>query len=148
MGGHSRFLVKEHGLSEDEVVAARAGEESDALSERERVLIRFARRVAERPRQIDADDVAQAIQAIERHLPPAPPLSLVLLDVRLPVLDGQQILQYLKRRQIKVPVVAISGHPEALADAAALGADSTVEKPFDFQRLLALVQQTVLPAAG
>jgi alkylhydroperoxidase family enzyme len=58
MGGHSRFLVKEHGLSEDEVVAARAGAEPDALTERERALIRFARRVAERPRQIDAADIA------------------------------------------------------------------------------------------
>lgn len=58
MGGHSRFLVKEHGLSEDEVVAARAGEEPDALTERERTLIRFARRVAERPRQIEAADIA------------------------------------------------------------------------------------------
>ena len=58
MGGHSRFLVKEHGLSEDEVQAARAGEEPAALSEREKTLIRFARRVAERPRQIDERDVA------------------------------------------------------------------------------------------
>lgn len=58
MGGHSRFLVKEHGLSEDEVAAARAGEEPDALTARERTLIRFARRVAERPRQIEAADIA------------------------------------------------------------------------------------------
>jgi hypothetical protein len=58
MGGHSRFLVKEHGLTEDEVKAARAGAEPEALSEREKVLIRFARRVAERPRQIDAEDIA------------------------------------------------------------------------------------------
>jgi len=63
MGGHSRFLVKEHGLSEDEVVAARDGAEPDALTERERTLIRFARRVAERPRQIDAADIA-ALRAV------------------------------------------------------------------------------------
>lgn len=63
MGGHSRFLVKELGLSQAEVAAARAGEDVAALTEQQRVLVRFARRVAERPRQIDAEDIV-ALRAI------------------------------------------------------------------------------------
>jgi alkylhydroperoxidase family enzyme len=58
MGGHSQFLVKELGLSQDEVERARAGEDVAALTEQQQVLIRFVRRLAERPRQINPDDVA------------------------------------------------------------------------------------------
>jgi alkylhydroperoxidase family enzyme len=58
MGGHSQFLVKELGLTRDEVERARAGETVEALTEQQQVLIRFVRRLAERPRQIDADDIA------------------------------------------------------------------------------------------
>ena len=57
MGGHSRFLVQELGLTKEEVEAARVGEDVDALTEQQKVLIRFARRVAERPRQINEDDI-------------------------------------------------------------------------------------------
>jgi alkylhydroperoxidase family enzyme len=58
MGGHSRFLVQELGLTKEEVEAARVGEPVDSLTEQERVLVRFARRVAEAPRQINQDDIA------------------------------------------------------------------------------------------
>lgn len=58
MGGHSQFLVKELGLSREEVEAARAGEEVAGLTEQQKALIRFARRVAEQPRQIDERDIA------------------------------------------------------------------------------------------
>jgi alkylhydroperoxidase family enzyme len=58
MGGHSQFLVKELGLSQDEVERARAGEDVAALTEQQQVLIRFVRRLAERPRQINPDDIA------------------------------------------------------------------------------------------
>lgn len=63
MGGHSQFLVKELGLTHDEVERARAGEDVEALTEQQKVLIRFVRRLAERPRQIEAADVA-ALRAL------------------------------------------------------------------------------------
>jgi len=58
MGGHSRFLVQELGLTKAEVEAARVGQDADALTEQQKVLVQFARRVAERPRQIEQNDIA------------------------------------------------------------------------------------------
>jgi alkylhydroperoxidase family enzyme len=58
MGGHSRFLVQELGLTKEEVEAARIGQDVDVLTEREKALVRFARRVAEAPRQINEDDIS------------------------------------------------------------------------------------------
>ncbi len=90
-----------------------------------------------------AHDGLAALQIVEQHLPPAPPLNLILLDVRLPLLDGQDLLGYLRKRGISVPVIAMSSHREALAAAASLGAQATVEKPFDLDQLLALVQRSL-----
>jgi alkylhydroperoxidase family enzyme len=59
MGGHSRFLVQEFKLDEETVVALREGRDAPGVTPKERALIRFARRVAENPRQITADDVSE-----------------------------------------------------------------------------------------
>ena len=64
MGGHSRFLVKEFGLDEETVKLVRSGQEAPALSDRERALIRFVRKVAENPRSIDESDI-RALKAEE-----------------------------------------------------------------------------------
>jgi alkylhydroperoxidase family enzyme len=50
-------------MTEDEVKAARAGEPVDKLTAQQQALVRFARRVSERPRQIDAQDVV-ALRAV------------------------------------------------------------------------------------
>ena len=89
------------------------------------------------------DAVIEALEAIERHQPPAPPLSLILLDAHLPILEGEQILTYLQKRNLALPVVAISSDPDALETATALGVKATLEKPFSFDHMLNVVRQQV-----
>ena len=95
-----------------------------------------------------AHDGLAALQVIERHLPPAPPLSLILLDVRLPLLDGQYLLAYLRKRDLAVPVIVMSGYAEALKAAESLGAAATVEKPFDLDHLLTVVHRSLKERAS
>ena len=57
MGGHSRFLVKEFGLDAETVKRIRSGQDVPDLSERERALVRFVRKVARDPRSITESDV-------------------------------------------------------------------------------------------
>ena len=57
MGGHSRFLVKEFGLDDETVKRIRSGQDVPHLSERERALVRFVRKVARDPRAITESDV-------------------------------------------------------------------------------------------
>jgi DNA-binding response OmpR family regulator len=92
---------------------------------------------------IQAYDGVQAITAIDRHLPPAPPLSLILLDAHLPVLDGDTLLAYLHKRHLDVPVIAISADPEALATLHTHGAETAIEKPLDLNQFLWVVQHHV-----
>ena len=66
------------------------------------------------------------------------PLALVLLDLGLPDLDGQEVLCRL-RRFTRVPVIVLSARDRTEEKIAALdsGANDYVEKPFDVDELLA-----------
>lgn len=67
--------------------------------------------------------------------------DLVLLDLGLPDLDGQEVLLRL-RRLTKVPVVVLSARDRAEEKIRALdaGGDDYVEKPFDVDELLARIR--------
>jgi len=88
-----------------------------------------------------ARDGAAALQALESRRGNEPPFQLVLLDLRLPVLDGEKLLIYLQTHYADLPVIVTSGDPAALAAARTLGARVVIEKPLDFDALLALVDR-------
>lgn len=68
-------------------------------------------------------------------------VSLVLLDIRMPELDGFQTLELI-RQKYEVPVIMLTGMGEVttLRDAMALGADDYIKKPFRTTELLARVK--------
>jgi two-component system nitrogen regulation response regulator NtrX len=87
-----------------------------------------------------AADSNAALDAIEERRP-----SMVLLDVWLQGsrLDGLQLLQEVKRRDSTLPVLMISGHGNLDTAVAAVreGAVDFIEKPFEAERLLYLVDR-------
>jgi CheY-like chemotaxis protein len=62
--------------------------------------------------------------------------SLVLLDMRMPILDGWQFARELKRRSIEVPVVVMTAAQNARRWAEEIEADAYLAKPFDLDDLL------------
>ena len=87
-----------------------------------------------------AADSTQTLDAIEERRP-----SMVLLDVWLQGsrLDGLQLLQEIKRRDSTLPVLMISGHGNLDTAVAAVreGAIDFIEKPFEAERLIYLVDR-------
>ncbi|PZP11596.1 MAG: sigma-54-dependent Fis family transcriptional regulator, partial [Sphingomonas hengshuiensis] len=81
-----------------------------------------------------------ALEAVAARRP-----SLVLLDVWLhgSRLDGLDLLDELKRRDPSIPVIVISGHGNLDTAVAAIrrGAADFIEKPFEAERLLLLVDR-------
>jgi two-component system nitrogen regulation response regulator NtrX len=69
-------------------------------------------------------------------------IDCVLLDVKMPGMDGLEALEKLKEVRPEVPVIMISGHGtiETAVEATKRGAFDFVEKPPDRQRLLLLVR--------
>ena len=75
------------------------------------------------------------------HLALTGSYELIILDVRLPGVDGWQVIREL-RRQKKTPVIFLSarGNVEDRVKGLELGADDYLVKPFAFSELLARVR--------
>ncbi|HEY0069178.1 MAG TPA: response regulator [Chloroflexia bacterium] len=78
---------------------------------------------------------AEGLQVLERVRP-----KLVLLDMRMPVLNGWQFAQVLKERGICVPIVVMTAAQDAQAWAKEIKASGYLPKPFDYLDLLAAVE--------
>ena len=75
-------------------------------------------------------------------------LGCILLDVRMPEIDGLQVQQALIDRGIDMPLVVMTGHGDLGVAVAALrnGADDFVEKPFERAQMLTAIERASLRA--
>ena len=66
----------------------------------------------------------------------------VLVDVRMPVMDGLELQERLNERGSKLPVVVMTGHGDVQTAVRAMkaGAADFVEKPFDDERLISALE--------
>jgi two-component system, OmpR family, response regulator len=69
-------------------------------------------------------------------------VEMVLLDIMLPRLDGQQALQRIRLRRPSLPVLMLTARDEVRHKVDALdgGADDYLTKPFDLEELLARIR--------
>jgi DNA-binding response OmpR family regulator len=69
-------------------------------------------------------------------------VDLVLTDLKMPVMDGFELLASMSRRFASVPVLVMTafGTPEVDGRLRELGVDGFVEKPVDFQSLAARIE--------
>jgi two-component system NtrC family response regulator len=77
------------------------------------------------------------------------PVDLVLTDVRMPEMDGVDVLARLKAVQSDIPVVMLTAHGTitSAVEAMKLGAFDYLTKPFDRDRLKAVVRKALDMAA-
>lgn len=83
----------------------------------------------------------EALRSVEARRP-----SLVLLDVHMPILDGEGFMNALRARRIDVPVVVMTAGPAAEKWAERLGAQGALAKPFQIADVIAATSRFV-PAA-
>ena len=78
---------------------------------------------------------------------PARPGCLVA-DVRMPGMDGIELMQELSRRSVRLPVVLISGHADVPMAVMAIkaGAEDFIEKPIDDKQLVAAINRCLAQA--
>lgn len=86
---------------------------------------------------------AEALQAVDRVHP-----WLVLLDMRMPVLDGWGFVRALQGRGVTLPIVVMTAARDARRWAEEVGAADCVAKPFELSDLLAAVERVRDGAAG
>jgi len=64
-------------------------------------------------------------------------IDLVLTDRRMPNLNGDSLVDYIRRNHSTIPVAVITAYPEGVEE---LNPDGVLEKPFKGGQLLELVQ--------
>ena len=72
----------------------------------------------------------------------APEVDAIVLDLRMPVLDGRSFYRELRARGIETPVLIASAHGAREAQQE-LGAQGSIEKPFDPEVLLSEVDKVI-----
>ncbi len=83
----------------------------------------------------------EALGAIARRRP-----ALLFLDIHMPVLDGEGLMNALRERGIAVPVIVLTAGPGADHWARKLGADGSVQKPFRIPDLIDAATRFLIPA--
>src|SRR6266568_1929452 len=73
------------------------------------------------------------------------PYDAILLDIKMPVLDGIEVLENLKEQKVPTPVVMVSGHGDiqTAVECTKRGAFDFLEKPLNRDKLLLSVRNAV-----
>jgi len=78
----------------------------------------------------------EALDAVERQSP-----SVIVLDMRMPVMDGWTFARELEARAIRLPIIVITAAQNARHWAEEIRADAYLPKPFDLNDLLETVER-------
>ena len=105
-----------------------------------RVLIKILSEESESYKVDEAEDGNIGFEKIKNH-----DYDLVLCDIKMPKMDGVELLQAVKKIKPEIPMVMISGHGdmETAIQTMRLGAFDYISKPPDLNRLLNTVRNAL-----
>ena len=106
----------------------------------ETVLLMLQRRLEMAGYDVDtATDGEEVLKALEKGAPP----DLVLLDAMMPKKSGIDALREMREGGLDTPVLMISAHLDAQEPGrmSAIGADGCVPKPFEWDELIARIEE-------
>ena len=98
------------------------------------ILDTFARELRDEPFTMSlANGGEQALNKINKHH-----FDLVITDILMQDIDGFQVLKAAKKKNIRTPVIMLTGYADTslVIDALRLGADDFLQKPCDCEELL------------
>jgi FixJ family two-component response regulator len=84
---------------------------------------------------------ATAKEFIDAYQPGGP--ACLVLDLRLPGMSGLELQEYLRQREIAIPIVFVTGHGDVPTAVSAIkgGAVDFIQKPFGYREVLAIIQR-------
>lgn len=88
----------------------------------------------------EAKDGAEGLSLLESNS-----YDLALCDIKMPKMDGMEVLQHIREKNIHTPFIMISAHgtTEMAVDAVKMGAYDFLQKPPDLNRLLITVRNAL-----
>ena len=102
-----------------------------------RVLLKILKEEDQTYEVFEAEDGRQGLEMIQSQS-----FDLIFCDIKMPVMDGMELLAALQEQYAEIPVVMISGHGdiEIAVEAMRIGAFDYISKPPDLNRLLNTVR--------
>jgi CheY-like chemotaxis protein len=96
-------------------------------------------------RVVTADNGLEAVQVLESQ-----PVDLVLTDVRMPQMDGFELLAHMSRHFPSLPVLVMTafGTPDIERQLAGLGVNQYIEKPVDLEALAGRIMSVLANGAS
>jgi two-component system phosphate regulon sensor histidine kinase PhoR len=87
---------------------------------------------------ITAENGQEALEILAREM-----IDLVLLDLKMPILSGEEVLQVVQERHPEIPVIIITGHGtvDTAVECMKNGAYDFITKPFQIDQFLATVNR-------
>jgi two-component system chemotaxis response regulator CheY len=85
---------------------------------------------------LTATNGAEALAVVSRSVP-----SVVLLDMRMPVLDGWGFMHAARERGLPLKVIVMTAAADARRWATEIGAHDVLAKPFELDELVAAVER-------
>lgn len=88
----------------------------------------------------EAENGIECLQLVEKKIP-----DIILLDLRMPKMDGTATLKQLRDQGIKIPVFILSGFGAAgsTTEATELGAQGFIAKPYHLSEISQLLEATL-----
>jgi len=89
---------------------------------------------------VAVDRATEALKIIKDQI-----ISLILLDIKMPKVHGDDFLRFIRKQGTRIPVVVISGYltPEVLEVLRENGVSQVIVKPFKVQRVAQAVIQVM-----
>jgi two-component system response regulator (stage 0 sporulation protein F) len=89
-----------------------------------------------------ANNGLEAVNCIMKKVP-----DLVIMDVKMPIMDGTEALAQIKHNKPCLPVIMMTAYVDVLMqeEFAALGAEACILKPIDLEKLLETVMKALEP---
>jgi two-component system nitrogen regulation response regulator NtrX len=105
-----------------------------------RVMVRILSEESASYEITEAEDGKKGLSKLEKNS-----FDLVLCDIKMPKMDGIEVLQAAKAKGIYVPFIMLTGHGnvETAVEAMKLGAYDFIAKPPDLNRLLTAVRHAI-----
>ena len=105
-----------------------------------RVMVRILSNESASYEITEAENGKQGLSKLEKN-----PYDLVLCDIKMPKMDGIEVLEAAKAKGIHVPFIMLTGHGnvETAVEAMKLGAYDFISKPPDLNRLLTAVRHAI-----
>jgi len=105
-----------------------------------RVLVKILSEENENYKVDEAEDGVQGLDKVKNE-----DYDLILCDIKMPKMDGEEVLQEVKKIKPEIPMVMISGHGdlETAVNTMRLGAFDYISKPPDLNRLLNTVRNAL-----